>query len=114
MFLEDVLVVEDERFALEALVELLTGDGFCVTAASTYGSAMAALHEGVYDVLLSDVVLPGGSGVALGDWVSRERPWMRIVLMSGYVPDRSRFGSGWSFLRKPLDVSLLRRLLGGV
>lgn len=108
-----VLVVEDEAFALDALVELLTSDGFAVTGASTYLSALDALERGFYDVLLSDVVLPSGSGLALGDWVSRERPWMRIILMSGYVPDRSRFGAGWYFLRKPLDVSSLRRLLGG-
>lgn len=106
-----VLVVEDEPFALEAITELLTEDGFAVTPAPDAEAALMALRQDSHDVLLSDVILPGMSGVELAHRVTAEHPHVKVILMSGYVPDQRAMQSGWQFLRKPIDVTMLRRLL---
>ena len=108
-----VLVLEDEPFALEALTELLIEDGFSVTPCATFAAALSALQAGSFDVILSDVVLPCGNGIDLCRQVAVAHPAMRVILMSGYVPDGLSYPAGWCFLRKPLDVASLRRLVRG-
>ena len=108
-----VLVVEDEPFALEAITELLVEDGLDVTPCATFDAALAAVAEAPFDVVLSDVVLPSGNGIDLCHRISDLCPGVRIVLMSGYILGMFEVGVGWCFLRKPVDVGLLRRLVLG-
>ena len=106
-----VLVVEDEPYALEALVEMLEGDGYRVSPAATAAEAMALLERQRHDVLLTDVVMPEASGLDLADWASRRQPGIHIVMMSGYVPSNEELRDEWRFIRKPLDIALLREML---
>ena len=84
---ETVLAVEDEPAVLSALVENLADLGYKVLAAQDAASAMDRLRsEGRVDILLSDVVMPGGmNGVQLAVEAARVRPGLRVVLTSGYT-----------------------------
>ncbi|HEY6508620.1 MAG TPA: PAS domain S-box protein [Vicinamibacterales bacterium] len=79
-----VLVVEDEASVRELLAGSLDRHGFSATAV---GSAEEALRVplGSYDMLLSDISLPGMNGVALAKHVRQALPAVKVLLMSGYA-----------------------------
>jgi len=109
-----VLVVEDNievgTFATDALTEL----GYATTLV---GSAMDALAElnrnaGRYDVVFSDVVMPGMTGIDLAKEIRRRHFDLPVVLTSGYSQMLSQNGSyGFELLQKPYSIEQLARAL---
>jgi len=79
-----VLVVEDEESVRELLASALERNGFSVTAVGSAEEAVG-FAPGTYDVLLSDISLPGMNGVALAKRILRAAPDARVLLMSGYA-----------------------------
>lgn len=106
-----VLVVEDEAYALEALTELLRDMEYTVTACADAEAALSALDVARFDVLLTDVIMPGMSGVTLARAAQRRNPAMGVVLISGYLPEGLERPREWLFLRKPLDLARLDAIL---
>jgi two-component system, cell cycle sensor histidine kinase and response regulator CckA len=84
-----VLVVEDEPSVREVTARLLTRLGFRVTAVGTPREALERLAEMAdrLDVLVTDVVMPGMSGIALAERVLERHPGVGVVLLSGYTPE---------------------------
>jgi CheY-like chemotaxis protein len=87
MTMETVLVVDDEAELLAVVREMLEGAGYRILTASDGEGALriAASHAEPIDLLLTDVVMPGMSGYALAQQVSRERPETKILYMSGFT-----------------------------
>ncbi len=109
-----VLLVEDEPYALEALSEMLEEWGLNVTACISADAAYRALDAAdsdQYQILLCDVLLGNDNGVDLARRACYIIPHIRIVLMSGYVPDNKEIEKNWNFIRKPLDIPELKILL---
>jgi DNA-binding NtrC family response regulator len=85
-----------------------------VLEAGDAGSAQraAAAHPGKIHLLLTDVLLPNGSGPDLADRLASARPDMRILFMSGYADDalltRAR-GAAGEFLAKPFTPDVLSK-----
>jgi CheY-like chemotaxis protein len=114
---ESVLVVEDEPAVRELVVSLLEELDYRVDGAGDGLEALAILDVTAHiDLLLSDVVLPGGiSGVQLSREVKRRRPEMRILLMSGYaagtLKKEGRLDPGVELLPKPFQqIDLARKV----
>ena len=110
---ERVLVVEDEDSARLSLAEILTVLGYMVTAVSSGEEAGRLPPEKPFDVLLTDLMLPGISGGDLAIGLQGRWPDLRVVLMSGYTEDEavrvaSRVGKV-RFLQKPFDIDTLSR-----
>ena len=86
---DNVLVVEDEPAVREVTARLLSRAGFRVTAVGTPRDALERLAEMAdrLDVLVTDVVMPGMSGIALAERVQERHPHVGIVLLSGYTPE---------------------------
>jgi PAS domain S-box-containing protein len=84
-----VLVVEDEPSVREVTARLLTRAGFRVTAVGTPREALERLAGMAdrLDVLVSDVVMPGMSGIQLAQRVLDRHPGVGVVLLSGYTPE---------------------------
>ena len=78
------LVVDDDRAVRSALHVNLTKHGLHVTLAETADDALAALHEAPFDVVLTDVKMPGASGIELLETARAAWPEMPIVVMTGY------------------------------
>jgi signal transduction histidine kinase len=106
-----ILVVEDEVHALAALTELLEEEDFLVTPAADYDEAMASLGEQSFDLLLADVVLPHSNGIALAGHASDMQPDLHVIMMSGYAPNADEMSPDWLFLRKPLDLAKLLKMI---
>ncbi len=81
-----VLVVEDEELLLESTSRLLESLGYRVLAAADGPSALGLLEGGAeVDLLLSDVILPGGmNGEQLATAVQRRYPKVQVLLTSAY------------------------------
>jgi PAS domain S-box-containing protein len=103
---ETILLVEDETSLLTLTQDTLQACGYTVLGAKDGEEALKTSREydGLIDVLVTDVVMPGMGGRALAQQLSRERPDMSVVFMSGYsghtYKDQWPVQSG-SFLAKP-------------
>ena len=82
-----ILVVEDNEDVREVPVTLLSREGYDVVSAYDAWSALETLQEqGPFDLVFSDVVLPGGmTGAGLAEAISQRYPDTRILLTSGYA-----------------------------
>lgn len=112
-----VLLVEDDVNVSAIALDLLESFGFDVRLAETGAEAQEALAAERFDVMLTDVVMPGGmSGVELARQVAQDWPDMRIALTSGYVGDdvdAVLADTPWPFLRKPYSAEQLRQVIEG-
>jgi PAS domain S-box-containing protein len=111
-----LLLVEDDEGVAAIALELLQSMGMQVSAAETAPQALQLLQGQSFDVMLSDVVMPGGmTGIELARVCARQWPDMRIVLTSGYAGedvDEALSDAPWPFLRKPYSGEELARVLG--
>ncbi len=104
---ETVLVVEDDPFVRSYVIMMLESLGYSVVAAVDGNEATQKLGTGMrIDLLLSDVVMPGGvNGWQLADLAQQMRPGLPVVLTSGYaletMVERGSFRSGLVVLTKP-------------
>jgi DNA-binding response OmpR family regulator len=76
-----ILVVEDELLTRRTLQQLLEGEGFTVTTAGSVAEAMGEVNRSGFDLILLDIVLPDGDGLAACKRI-RERHRMPIVILS--------------------------------
>lgn len=111
---ERLLIVEDEQTAREVFAEVLTDLGYEVVAVASSEEAGALPADPPFDLLLSDLVLPGASGLDLA-WGLKDRwPNLKIVVMSGYS-NTETIGAlalvRGRFLQKPFDMDTLAREL---
>ncbi|MEE7463580.1 hybrid sensor histidine kinase/response regulator [Methylobacterium fujisawaense] len=109
-----VLVVEDNpdvgAFAQQALSEL----GFSTVWATDAEKALAEIERVPFrfEVVFSDVMMPGMNGVELAGEIRRRRPDIPVVLTSGYSDVLAAEGThGFDLLRKPYSVADLSRIL---
>ena len=111
-----LLLVEDDASVTVVALELLEGLGLEVRAVETAPQALDLLKRERFDIMLSDVVMPGGmTGIELARRCERDHPDMRIVLTSGYAGedvDAALADAPWPFLRKPYSGEQLARILG--
>ena len=109
-----VLVVEDNievgTFAEDALTEL----GYATTLVHSAMEALAELTRNAerFDVVFTDVVMPGMTGIDLAQEIRRRHFDLPVVLTSGYSHVLSRNGSfGFELLQKPYSIEQLARVL---
>ncbi|RZJ01305.1 MAG: PAS domain S-box protein [Brevundimonas sp.] len=111
-----LLLVEDDVGVAAIALELLEGMGMEVRLADTAPGALDLLRTERFDVMLSDIVMPGGmTGIELARACARDYPEMRIVLTSGYAGedvDAALSDAPWPFLRKPYSGQQLADVLG--
>lgn len=111
-----LLLVEDDESVAVVALELLESLGLDVRAVETGPQALERLKRERFDIMLSDVVMPGGmTGIELARLCERDYPAMRVVLTSGYAGedvDAALADAPWPFLRKPYSGEQLARVLG--
>ncbi len=104
---ETILVVEDEVALLAVARRTLEGAGYTVMTAGDGVEALEVFgrHPGEIHLLLTDVIMPRMDGGALAHELTRRRPGLRVLFMSGYTDDaivhRGVLDPGTNFLTKP-------------
>ena len=110
-----LLLVEDKDSFRRLLVQALRDSAWETTAVADPVQAMELLEAEPYDLLVTDLRLPGFSGLELLRRAKRARPGLRAVLMSAYgepkdIVEAMRAGAD-DFLPKPFDLDLFLALL---
>ncbi|MBK3777921.1 PAS domain-containing protein [Azospirillum brasilense] len=102
-----VLVVEDDPIVAMTVSTALEDAGFAVLSAANAEEALPHLSDDAVDVLLSDVVMPGGmSGIDLAREARERRPGLPVILATGYSEDIAR-ATGILVLAKPYRIDEL-------
>jgi len=109
-----LLVVEDHESTLQVLSRLLTRVGHSVVTAANLAEALVAAGKADFDLVISDLGLPDGTGNELME-ILRARHGLRGIALSGYGMDedvaRSRQSGFTTHLTKPVDFPQLQRAL---
>lgn len=113
-----ILVVDDDSPVRVMLSRLLRTQGYTVTAASDVATAKAILETRLPDLVISDIVMPGETGIELRRWVAARWPELPVVLISGYSAEGpAEFASRnphTQFVQKPFGADTLLGLVAGV
>lgn len=111
-----ILVVDDEAFARRALERVLVSSGYRVHAVESGEAALSALTASEYDVVLTDLAMPGLSGLELLRGIRRLDLDLPVILITGNpsVPtaiEAVEYGA-LRYLTKPVEADVLRRAVG--
>jgi two-component system response regulator PilR (NtrC family) len=109
------LVVDDERDIRELLVLTLGRMGIRVETAADLSSARAQLGAGKFDLCLTDMRLPDGSGQDLVAHIAQKYPDTPVAMITAYGNVEAAVGAlkagAFDFVTKPVDLAVLRRLV---
>lgn len=110
-----VLAVDDEPALREMLCEVLRSTGYDATSASSGSEAMHYLRQNPYDVLLTDLMMPGMDGISLLREALTERPHLIVIVMSGHGTIANAVESlqagAMDYILKPFEVTTLLPML---
>lgn len=117
-----ILIVEDEEMIRTMLVRLASLEGWDCEVAESAAEARAAFEQDPagFDLLITDVMMPGESGVQLYRHLATIRPDLPVLFMSGFSEDRlaglGNIQAPHAFLDKPFRrqrlVEMIERVLG--
>jgi len=114
---ETVLLVEDEIGIRQLSRRILTNAGYSVMEAVDANDAerLFSAHAGDIDLVLTDMIMPGRSGIELVQSLREQTPTLRTLVMSGYTEqvamNRAEAAPDTPFLQKPFtSVELLRQV----
>ncbi len=107
----DILLVDDNGSILLTLAIALRRRGYVVTVATSGAEALEILTQKKFDVMISDVRMPGMSGTQLASQVQQLPLPPHIILTSAYSTVEARAGLAEAFLRKPIDIAQLDSIL---
>ena len=115
-----IWIVDDDRSIRWVLEKALAREGMAFNSFASATDALDALSEGAPEVLVSDVRMPGASGIELLQKVKEKHPEVPVIVMTAYSDLESAVaafqGGAYEYLPKPFDVDqavdLIRRALG--
>ena len=109
--LRKVLVVDDDPAVGKSFDRVLSAKGYAVITAGNAQEALNKLDAEDYDVVFTDIKMPGMSGLEMTEQVKRRRPWLPVVIVTGYGSPgneaRAEAAGVSSFLRKPLSPEMI-------
>ncbi len=85
-----VLIAEDDTAVREFVSRALVHGGHEVATANDGLEALDVLNGAIYDLLVTDIVMPNLDGIALALKVAKDYPRMPVLLMTGYAAERQR------------------------
>jgi GAF domain-containing protein/CheY-like chemotaxis protein len=103
-----ILVIDDESEVRKVLVELLTGQGHAVAACADGPSALSRLQEELFDLVVTDLGMPGLSGWAVARLVKLQKPETVVVMVTGWGdridPEEARTNGVEFLVAKPFNL----------
>jgi DNA-binding NtrC family response regulator len=108
-----LLVVDDDKALLLALSKVLRSEGAKVLPAGDASEAirLLSLNFGQIDLVLTDMRMPGSSGMTILSAVKGSSPEVPVIIMTAFATDGMRedcaTGGAFAFLEKPVDVATL-------
>jgi DNA-binding response OmpR family regulator len=106
-----ILVIDDDRHVRTLLCDLLEAWGYEPDAAADGREGLRRFEPGRYDAVLTDLGMPGLSGLEVVAGVRRRDAGVGVIMFTAFTGDLDSEGRrlGFTVLRKPLDIEGLRR-----
>lgn len=105
-----ILLVDDEQLVLEMFQDMLTADGYQVTAVSNAADALDLLSKKTFNIMISDVRLKPLDGFQIMEKAQDQNPGMPVILMTGapVQGDKEKLsGRNTCYLLKPISVQVM-------
>ncbi|MFH1227038.1 MAG: PAS domain S-box protein [Planctomycetota bacterium] len=119
-----ILIVEDEPAIRDYAEMALKKFGYTVFKAGNADEALAIFEneQGRFDLVFSDVVLPGKNGIVMVQELISKKPDLKVLMTSGYTDDKSQWpviaDKNWPFIQKPYTAShfigMITKIIEGV
>lgn len=112
---ERLLIVEDEDTLCRSLQRVFTREGFEVDIAESAEAAVQLLAEKSYDLVITDIILPGISGIELLTRYKEKNPGQKMIIMTAYASletavEAIRAGA-CDFIMKPIVHDEMKRIV---
>jgi signal transduction histidine kinase len=112
---QTILLIEDELQLRDDLQLLLQSAGYQVTTAANGAEGLQQLREQPFDLVITDLIMPGVDGFQVMDDLHGHSPETVVVAMTGYVSTESAIQAlrkgAYDYLTKPLDVDLMHSVV---
>jgi len=108
--LRKVLVVDDDPVIGKSFDRVLTGKGYAVITAANGEEALSKLATEDYDLVYTDIKMPGISGLEVAERVKADKPWTPVVIITGFGNAESEArarAAGATLLHKPLSPAMI-------
>jgi CheY-like chemotaxis protein len=109
--LRKVLVVDDDPVVGRSIDRILSPRGYAVISAASGAEALDRLAREDYDVVYTDIKMPGMDGLEVAERIKASRPWLPVVIVTGYGSEaneaRAKDIGVAGFLRKPLSPEMV-------
>jgi CheY-like chemotaxis protein len=104
-----ILVADDEELVRNMIAIIVRSDGYHVLIASDGVEALdlSRRYHGHIDLLISDILMPGMTGIELAKVLTKERPTIKVMLVSGSTEEP--IPAGCHFLAKPFTTGAMRQ-----
>lgn len=113
-----ILVVDDEPDLRTFIERALSAMGHDVVSTFDGYAALSALRESSFDLLLTDIAMPGIDGITLSLQAGHDFPNMKILLMTGYAHERQRAHNLDELIHevmtKPFDMDTLQQRVDAI
>jgi CheY-like chemotaxis protein len=112
-----ILVIDDEPLVRWAIAEMLEYAGHTVLQGNPHGSLRDSLSRDDYDLVLTDLNMPGMNGWDVAQWVRQHRPHVPVCAISGRIADdlEARWLEAFTAVfRKPVDDTQLLRTIARI
>src|SRR3989442_3440229 len=108
-----VLLVDDNAVVRDMLVDLVASFGCRPDPAASGPEALALFDRGSYDIVLTDLLMPGMGGWEVVEAVHERNPNMPVVIITGspVIDDPRAAKRNVAILKKPVDVTCLENLI---
>ncbi|MDW7771948.1 MAG: sigma-54 dependent transcriptional regulator [Desulfobulbaceae bacterium] len=105
---KSILLIEDEKIMRISLADMLKSEGYAVFAAADGASGCAALEQGDFSLVITDVRLPDVSGIAILKAAIKDNPAMPVIVMTAYgsindAVEAMRLGA-FDYITKPFSL----------
>jgi CheY-like chemotaxis protein len=111
--LHKILVVDDDPVVGKSFDRVLSKKGYAVITARSGEEALNKLRSEDYDLMFTDIKMPGMDGLEVAEKAKAGRPWMPVVIITGYGTveneTRAKAAGVSEFLHKPLSPDTIER-----
>ncbi len=115
-----ILIVDDEETLTFSLYQsfIISKENYEVVTASSGNEAWEKFAEHAYDVVITDITMPGISGIELLKRIKQDRPQTHVIIMTAYGSDEKKeeaiTSGAYRYVEKPFEIKMMKELIASV